>query len=382
MTDAPLLFARGGRSIVGEGEVERVEFAGADQIADAAEWWRQRVSAARLDERDDDATAALGAAALGPAAFDAVAFGAFAFDAARSATPGVLLVPERIVRPAGAAPRGTRPPRAQREIDGEGEVEVLDGDMSSQAYQDAVAAAVAAIAAGRVEKVVLARDVVIRRTHPFRADELADRLDRTDERSAAFVIDGMFGASPETLVAVHGGRFSARVLAGTAATADGDTLLTSAKNRAEHAYAVASVLDALAGHVRDVEAAATPSLLRLPHLSHLATDVTGVVADGASVLDLVGALHPTAAVAGTPTSAAVDLIRELERFDRGRYAGPVGWVDAAGDGEWAIALRCARIEHDGTVRAYAGAGIVAASDPAAELAETSLKLRAILDVVR
>ncbi|BDZ45604.1 hypothetical protein GCM10025866_15130 [Naasia aerilata] len=156
----------------------------------------------------------------------------------------------------------------------------------------------------------------------------------------------------------------------------------SAKDLDEHEYAVVSVLSALAPFVHDVWASPAPFPLRLPNVWHLASDVEGQLAGGTSVLRLLEALHPTAAVAGSPTDEALDLIRELEPFDRGRYAGPVGWVDAAGDGEWAVALRSAQVEADGRVTAYAGAGIVAGSDPDRELAETSLKLRPITDAFR
>jgi menaquinone-specific isochorismate synthase len=122
-----------------------------------------------------------------------------------------------------------------------------------------------------------------------------------------------------------------------------------------------------------------PFTLRLPNVWNLACDVEGLLADGSSSLDLLSALHPTAAVAGTPTREAVAAIEELEPFDRGRYAGPVGWVGADGDGEWAIALRCGQVEADGVVRAFAGAGIVAGSVAARELAETSLKFRPIVE---
>ena len=153
-----------------------------------------------------------------------------------------------------------------------------------------------------------------------------------------------------------------------------------------------SVLDALAPHTRALRADDEPFALELPNLWHLATDVAGELADHASALDLVAALHPTAAVAGTPTDAAIELIRRLEPFDRGRYAGPVGWVDANGDGEWAIALRCAQIGAEPLrghadvpdtipVVAHAGAGIVAGSDPETELLETRVKFRPIVDAL-
>ena len=206
------------------------------------------------------------------------------------------------------------------------------------------------------------------------------------------------GASPETLVTVSDGTVTARVLAGTTprgADADADTaaslaLATSAKDQDEHLYAVQSVLAALRPHTSALAASEQPFTLKLPNVFHLATDVEGDLSDRSSALDLVAALHPTAAVAGTPTDAALAVIRRLEPFDRGRYAGPVGWVDANGDGEWAIALRCAQFALDRAdggdgeripLRAHAGAGIVAGSDPEAELLETRVKFRPIVDAL-
>ena len=154
------------------------------------------------------------------------------------------------------------------------------------------------------------------------------------------------------------------------------SLLGSRKDRDEHGLARASVVRALAPHTSSLEAG-EPFALELPNLWHLATDLHGELSDGSNALDLVAALHPTAAVGGTPTDRAVATIAELEPFDRGRYAGPVGWIDGNGSGEWAIALRSAQVA-DGTVTAYAGAGIVGDSVPAQELAETELKLRPIV----
>ena len=222
-------------------------------------------------------------------------------------------------------------------------------------YQAAVRGGLDAIAAGEVSKVVLARDLVgsvpagvgpapARRAPWRRATPTAGRI----------AVDGIIGASPETLVTVSGGTVTARVLAGTAprgADADADTaaslaLATSAKDQDEHLYAVQSVLASLRPHTSALAASEQPFTLKLPNVFHLATDVEGELTGGASALDLVAALHPTAAVAGTPTDAALEVIRRLEPFDRGRYAGPVGWVDANGDGEWAIALRCAQFDLD------------------------------------
>jgi menaquinone-specific isochorismate synthase len=177
------------------------------------------------------------------------------------------------------------------------------------------------------------------------------------------------------------------VLAGTIARgtdADSDhdaaiALATSHKDQDEHAFAVQSVLGALRPHSPDLATSELPFTLKLPNLWHLATDVAGNLNDGSTSLDLIDALHPTAAVAGAPTADAIDLIDELEPFDRGRYAGPVGWVGADGDGEWAIALRCAQVSPNGNLTAYAGCGIVADSDPDRELAETKMKFRPIVE---
>ncbi|MDQ1548766.1 MAG: menaquinone-specific isochorismate synthase, partial [Microbacteriaceae bacterium] len=202
-----------------------------------------------------------------------------------------------------------------------------------------------------------------------------------------FSVDGFVGSSPETLVSVDAGSVSARVLAGSAArgtdaASDQEAatgLATSAKDLDEHRYAVQSVLASLADHSPNVTASELPFTLKLPNLWHLASDVDGTLTDGSTSLDLLASLHPTAAVAGTPRADALGLIAELEPLDRGRYAGPVGWVGADGDGEWAVALRSAQVSPTGDVTAYAGAGIVADSDSARELLETKMKFRPIVE---
>ncbi|HEV7950628.1 MAG TPA: chorismate-binding protein, partial [Glaciihabitans sp.] len=203
-----------------------------------------------------------------------------------------------------------------------------------------------------------------------------------------FAVDGLIGSSPETLITANHGTVTARVLAGSTARG-GDALedqeaavalATSTKDQDEHQYALQSLLTSLKPHSRNVTTSELPFTLKLPNLWHLASDIEGTLTHGATSLDLIAALHPTAAVAGTPTRAALSLITELEPFDRGRYAGPVGWVGADGDGEWAVALRCAEVSTDNTITAYAGAGIVADSDPDMELAETKMKFRPIVEV--
>lgn len=266
------------------------------------------------------------------------------------------------------------------------------GAQSPGGYQASVRTALDRIGSGDVSKIVLARDLA--GTIPSGSDlrRLLRGLATDYPDTWTFAVDGLIGASPETLVTVQDGAVTARVLAGTigrGADADQDAaasahLASSTKDIDEHEYAVHSLLDSLRPHVRAMTSSRQPFLLKLPNLFHLATDVEAELTDGASALDLVGALHPTAAVAGTPTDVAMAAIREIEPFDRGRYAGPVGWIDGDGNGEWAIALRCAQFTPGPEaidVTAYAGAGIVAASDPETELLETRVKFRPLVDAL-
>ncbi len=384
----PLVALRRGDGIVGIGEVVRLTFSGPDRVRDAAAAWRAIASAAEVVDPVHRPGTGL------------VAMGAFAF-ADGSSAPSVLVVPELIIGRHDGVSWVTHITRQGGEV---GAVELPDpqpigerpratlaaASLSREEFTAVVARAVDAIRAGRVEKVVIARDATA--SIPPDADrrallhELADRY----PDCLTFAVDGHIGASPETLVSVHGGEASARVLAGSTArgasaaddAAAAAQLATSTKDLDEHAFAVHSVLDALRPHVRAVTASDLPFTLKLPNLWHLATDVEMQLGESSSALDLVAALHPTAAVAGSPTDAALALIAELEPFDRGRYAGPVGWIDQDGDGEWVIALRCARIDDDGLLTAYAGAGIVADSDPDSELAETRMKFRPIADALR
>jgi len=334
-----------------------------------------------------------------------IGFGALAFDE-RSAAQSVLIVPQTVIgrregrswltriRAADDPDFAPVPPPTPNGTHWAGRVG--PGAQTPQGYQDAVRLALEEIAAGAYRKVVLARDLT--GTVPGDADlrRLIRALAAGYPDTWTFAVDGLIGASPETLVTAHRRAVTARVLAGTAARgADADAdhsasaaLAASGKDLDEHRYAVQSVLRSLRPHAADLRADEEPFVLELPNLFHLATDVAGLLGDGASSLDLIGALHPTAAVAGTPTEVAIEAIRRLEPFDRGRYAGPVGWIDATGDGEWAIALRCAQFgeapdEASGArrVTAYAGAGIVAGSEPEAELLETRVKFRPLVDAL-
>lgn len=382
----PLLWMREKQGIAGVGEALRLEFTGPDRMRDAAEAWRAIAEAAEVDD-----PVRLPGSGL-------VAFGAFAF-ADDSPTTSVLVVPQLVIGRRGGTQWVTRIHQAgidedeviahPRPLGAEFRIALKAGSLTPDSYRAAVEEVVARIGRGDLEKVVLARDMV---GHlPAEADLrriLAD-LALAYPDCWTYAVSGLIGASPETLVAVRNGTVSARVLAGTVARgrdavadrAAADGLTSSPKDLVEHRLAVDSVLGALQPHCAALTWSEAPSALKLPNLWHLASDIGGVIADGSTSLALIDALHPTAAVAGSPTPDAVSAIAELEGFDRGRYAGPVGWVGADGDGEWAIALRCAQVSQCGDLVAYAGCGIVAGSEPEREYLETTMKFRPIADAL-
>ncbi|MGH2809490.1 MAG: isochorismate synthase [Actinomycetota bacterium] len=239
---------------------------------------------------------------------------------------------------------------------------------------------------GRVQKVVLAR--AIRAAAGADRPEVLRRLAVRYPGCFTFACRGLVGASPELLVRRVGTVVDSIPIAGSAPRgtdeqADeeiGRQLWASEKNRLEHRLTVESVIDALRPCCAELEAEAEPSLLLLENLQHLSTKVQGRLEGTPSSLQLAGMLHPTAAVCGTPRAGALNLIRSVEGFDRGRYAGPVGWMDRQGDGEWAIALRCADLSVDPPL-VYAGAGIVEGSSAEEEFEETELKLQAMVSAL-
>jgi menaquinone-specific isochorismate synthase len=404
-----------GAGLLGWGEAVRVSLpAGEDRFTAGEKWLRSVFDTADIDDQ-------VRLRGSGP-----IAFGSFTFDA--SSDESVLIIPRVVLGRDGrghawqtvlsrgdSVARGDDPPIPPRFWGDPSPQAPLGGDPSPQAplgggkspqtpsvasvgalgwregsltgarWEEAVAEAVAAIQAGGLRKVVLARDLFATAAEPIDARVLLRRLAARYPDCFTFACDGMVGATPELLVRRAGRQVSALVLGGTAPRggdgahdeALGSELLASAKNNEEHAYAVASIRDALGPLCDALEVEARPGLLKFPNLQHLGTQVRGTLTDGGkpkSALALAAAVHPPAAVCGTPTSAALELIRELEHMDRQRYAGPVGWVDAEGNGEWGIALRCAQLSGR-TARLFAGCGIVAGSEPAAELAETLVKFQ-------
>ena len=382
LPEQPTVFIRGGDGLVGAGVAARLSAKGPNRIAELAAKWRELVAATEvIDEVQRPGTGL-------------IAFGSFAF-AADSADESVLIVPRVVL--------GTRDgKRWLTRVAGGDDANFWDqetaysknhpvvfaeGAQSGEGFANSVVQAVARIQSGELEKVVLARDLIAQ-VGDF---DLRPALSKFAERYPTcwtYSVEGLFGASPELLVRVAHKQVSARVLAGTAARgtdpdvdfAISTALAASPKNVMEHRFAVESLVEQLQKFCTTVDADTEPFSLKLPNLWHLASDVHGVINDEASALDLAAVLHPTAAVAGTPTDVAQRAIAEIEPFDRGRYAGPVGWLGADGDGEWAIALRGGQLR-DGQITAYAGCGIVAESDPKSELEETELKLRPIREAL-
>ncbi len=384
--DHPVTWLRRGDGLVGCGIAAELRPTGASRFADADAWWRE-VNARAIVRCDVDEPGS-----------GLVAFGTFAFGDGTGES--AFVVPEVILGRRGdkawlttvssvggldqldrRLELATTPPAPVG-------VSFTDGALNGEQWMGVVAEAVRRINRGDLEKVVLARDLVATAAEPIDVRWPLRRLAKDYPTCWTFHVDGIFGATPELLVRRERGLVTSRVLAGTIRRTGDDArdlslaarLARSSKDLEEHEYAVRSVAEALEPHCSSMNVPEAPFVLHLPNVMHLATDVAGVVHDAATVtsLELAAALHPSAAVGGTPTSVATDLIAQIEGMDRGRYAGPVGWMDANGDGEWGIALRSATIEGN-TVRLYAGCGIVADSDPEAELAETQGKFVPIRD---
>ncbi len=399
-----------GVAIAGLGEAWSSEAAGANPFPAAAAAWSQLVADAEIEA---------GARNLSPLPQGPIAVSGFSFDPIRPPSgdwtgfpQGTLLLPRivlaqvedtasltlnglvdartssinlavqaarRLSEFIGSARRlGKRPPRVELE-------DILPPDV----WQAIVADATGQIRAGAMEKVVLARNVQLRADRPLAIPTALERLRRDYPDTFVFAVARggrtFLGASPERLVSLRDGTVSAYGLAGSAARGAtpaederlGAELLASAKDRAEHAFVVQSILEELAELCDDVQTPPAPSLMKVRNVQHLFTPVSGRIHPGRTIFDLVERLHPTPAVGGRPRDLSLDWIRRHERLDRGWYAGPVGWVDARGDGEFAVALRSALADRSSALL-YAGCGIVAESNPEREYHESRLKLRPML----
>jgi menaquinone-specific isochorismate synthase len=258
--------------------------------------------------------------------------------------------------------------------------------LSTASWRDLCAEVIAAIAAGRCQKVVIARRTLLSNDEPIAAAEPLQRLRERFADCTAFALargrEVLIGATPELLVSRRGNRVRSAAVAGTAPLAQGAEahLLASDKDRAEHDLVVRAVAEALRPICSELSVPAVPRVRSLPHLLHLHTPIVGELLQPRHVLELVSALHPTPAVGGVPARFALEWITAREPEPRGWYAAPVGWFDATGDGEFAVAIRSALVSGR-RAHVFAGAGVVAGSTAEAEYAETALKQRALLEAL-
>lgn len=289
-------------------------------------------------------------------------FASFTFDV--DETGSLVDIPEMASRIEGIAP-------SARTV---GPTRIVDDGVAE--WRVGFEKAMLEIETGRVDKVVLARQVLIEfERQPDIADIVA-RLSGANPGCYVFSVGDLVGASPELLVSLRRGRIRTLALAGTA-TDPGD--LDSMKISEEHRHVSSSVTTALENHIAEIDVT-EQVIVPQGAMSHVGTRIAGPARAGTTVADILADLHPTAAVAGSPREAALDLIREVEPGSRGRYAGPIGWMDSDGDGVFSIALRCGQIG-PGRIRLYSGGGLVAGSEEEAELHETELKLAPMLQAL-
>lgn len=415
------VWLREGEGIVGLGTADSTVASGSQRFGDLAHWWERRRRSICGEERPESLA---GVPGCGPTVFASVTF------SSRSSADSLLTLPEVMVGDvaghrwltvvSATAPVDVAETLARHGLALEGDRSELtahpaarpgtaggtgtdggrlpatvlrEGTHSPAHYMDAVAAGVDSIAERRLEKLVLARDVVVAADQPLSVGTVLSRLAGAYAGCWTYRAGDVLGTTPEMLVTVRREKLAARVLAGTVDRSVGPArartlLLEDPKQRTEHEIAVQSLLSQLAPVVEVISAQNPPSVLELPNVYHLSTDVTGRLArpaDGHGEASLPAALlvaeraHPTAAVCGTPTATAADLIPTLEELDRGPFTGPVGWIDAEGDADFGIALRGGVLEDDDRrIRLYAGCGIVDGSRPEDELAETWAKMRPML----
>ena len=372
----PVAWVRGGEGLVGWGVYATTTVRGPHRFADARNWWLKQLESFAV-------TNSVHGNGTGP-----VLFASFSFS---TEDESVLIIPQVIVgRKAekswitwiGSFPqpdlKSVAPQLVANSITWD-----IDNDAES-IWKARVTTAVNRIQGGALDKVVLARDFTGNAGENIEPRTILKKLAEEYPSTWSFAVSGLVGATPELLLRLSRKMVTSRVLAGTISKTGDDerdltlaaSLARSSKDLEEHVYAVRSVADALEPLCTSTNVPESPYVLHLANVMHLATDVTGALAEKLAHVDaftILEQLHPSAAVCGTPREQASLLIAEIEGMSRGRYAGPVGWIDAGGDGELGIALRCGQIQGR-SIRIFAGCGIVAGSDPDKELAECEAKL--------
>jgi menaquinone-specific isochorismate synthase len=378
-SEAPLSWVRNGEGLVGWGVHATTSVSGKDRFEKARTWWHHQLESFAVAN-------SVHGSGTGP-----VLFTSFSFDRNEES---VLVIPKVIVGQKGAqswitwigdTPQPVLPEsRAQYS---QGTFTFGDGSITTSAWKERVAEAIKRVGSSQVDKVVLARDLVAESTTSIQTAPILKKLAAEYPSTWTFAVDGLVGATPELLLRLSRGMVTSRVLAGTIPKTGNDekdlalaaSLARSSKDLEEHEYAVRSVADALEPFCSSTNVPESPFVLHLANVMHLATDVTGALIESKQRVDafsLLKSLHPSAAVCGTPRNIAFDIITEIEGMNRGRYAGPVGWIDASGDGELGIALRSGQIT-DREIRIFAGCGIVAGSSPEKELEESNAKMIAM-----
>jgi menaquinone-specific isochorismate synthase len=373
----PLAWVRGGDGLVGWGVFATKTVTGPHRFAEARAWWEKQLE-------NFVVTNSVHGSGTGP-----VLFTSFSFS---PNDESILVIPNIVV--------GSKKDKSWITWIGSDQQPILNSSPdfvqnaqmqwsnqseseSESEWKEKVSTAVGRIKDGTLAKVVLARDLTFRSEKDIDPRPILHKLASEYPTTWTYCVDGFVGATPELLLRLSRGMLTSRVLAGTISKTGDDSkdlalaasLARSSKDLAEHEYAVRSVAEAIEPFCTSINVPDSPFVLHLANVMHLATDVTGAIAETLAHVDaftILEQLHPSAAVCGTPRPVAAELITEIEGMSRGRYAGPIGWIDAAGDGELGIALRGGEIKGN-IIRIFAGCGIVEESDPEIELAETKAK---------
>jgi menaquinone-specific isochorismate synthase len=372
-------WVRGNEGLVGWGEYASIRVSGKNRFEEVRDWWHKHLETFSISD-------SVHSSGTGP-----VLFTSFSFDRNEDS---FAFIPKVVVGKkgdkswitwvgAGSQPSLDAIPLARATQ----EFSWTAGTLSEDEWKNRVGQAIEKIESGSIEKVVLARDLIATANAAIDVRPILSSLSKNYPATWVFSVSGLIGATPELLLRLSRGMVTSRVLAGTIPKTGDDSkdlalagsLARSSKDLEEHEFAVRSVADALEPFCSSTNVPDAPFVLHLANVMHLATDVTGALIESKKDIDvfsLLKSLHPSAAVCGTPRNKAFDVIEEIEGMNRGRYAGPVGWVDASGDGELGIALRSGQIDKD-QIRIFAGCGIVSGSDPDVEVAESLAKFAAM-----
>lgn len=372
----PLSWVRNGEGLVGWGIHATITVKGRNRFEEARDWWHHQLETFSISN-------SVHGSGTGP-----VLFTSFSFDRNEES---VLVIPQIVVGQRASQSwitwvGDTSQPvlRDTAETFQSGQFTFSKGSLSTDAWKERVAEAIKRIGKSEVDKVVLARDLIATSATEIEPRTILKKLAEEYPSTWTFAVDGLVGATPELLLRLSRGMVTSRVLAGTISKTGDDekdlalaaSLARSSKDLEEHEYAVRSVAEALEPFCSSTNVPESPFVLHLANVMHLATDVTGALSETKQRVDafsLLKSLHPSAAVCGTPRNIAFDIIDDIEGMNRGRYAGPVGWIDASGDGELGIALRTGQITGR-EIRIFAGCGIVAGSNPDKELEESAAKM--------